>query len=277
MTPSERNILTITCFGHFVAHFNMLVFPSLVIPLTTSFGMELSQVLPLSFWMYLLFGITALPWGLLSDAFGAKPLLLTFYAGAGVSGLAAAFFMESPMAFSICLAGVGLFSGIYHPAGLGFISRGISRVSMAMGYNGVAGNAGLAAAYDTPLGLVVGDDKLAQNIVSDYGEAVQTVITKYGISRFAAKCRHPKKVHEDIREKARTAVENIDNLSVRKYDPPLECEMKLNATMHADLIELMPTIERLDGRTIRFQAEVYPALYRTVIAIIVIGAQAKAV
>lgn len=146
MTPSERNILTITCFGHFVTHFNMLVFPSLVIPLTISFGMELSQVLTLSFWMYLLFGITALPWGLLSDAFGAKPLLLTFYAGAGVSGLAAAFFMDSPMAFSICLAGVGLFSGIYHPAGLGFISRGISRVSMAMGYNGIAGNAGLAAA-----------------------------------------------------------------------------------------------------------------------------------
>lgn len=146
MTYNERKILTITCFGHFVTHFNMLMFPSLVIPLATSFGMELSQVLTLSFWMYLLFGVTALPWGLLTDAFGAKPLLLTFYTGAGLSGLAAAFFAGSPMAFPLCLAGVGLFSGIYHPAGLGFISRGISRVSMAMGYNGVAGNAGLAAA-----------------------------------------------------------------------------------------------------------------------------------
>lgn len=146
MTPNERNILTITCFGHFVTHFNMLMFPSLVIPLTASFGMELSQVLTLSFWMYLLFGVTALPWGLLSDAFGAKSLLLTFYTGAGLSGLAAAFVMDSPMAFSLCLASVGLFSGIYHPAGLGFISRGIGRVGMALGYNGIAGNAGLATA-----------------------------------------------------------------------------------------------------------------------------------
>ncbi|MCP4667224.1 MAG: MFS transporter, partial [Deltaproteobacteria bacterium] len=99
-----------------------------------------------SFTMYLLFGITALPWGLLSDRFGAKPLLMTFYAGAGLCGLAACWFMDAPLAFSLSLAGIGLFSGIYHPAGLGLISRGISRMSMAMGYNGMAGNAGLAAA-----------------------------------------------------------------------------------------------------------------------------------
>ena len=146
MSPNERNILSVTCFGHFMAHFNMLMFPALVLPLTDLFGMELSQVLALSFWMYLLFGITALPWGLASDAFGAKPLLFLFYLGNGLCGLAAAFFMNSPQIFSLCLAGVGLFSGIYHPAGLGLISRGITRMSMALGYNGMAGNAGLAAA-----------------------------------------------------------------------------------------------------------------------------------
>jgi len=108
--------------------------------------MDLSHVLALSFWMYLLFGVTALPWGLASDRVGAKPLLLLFYTGAGLCGLAAGFFIDSPGAFSLCLAGVGVFSGIYHPAGLGLISRGISKMSMALGYNGMAGNAGLAAA-----------------------------------------------------------------------------------------------------------------------------------
>lgn len=146
MSPNERNILTITSFGHFIGHFNMLMFPALVLPLTNRFGMELSQVLALSFWMYLLYGISALPWGLLSDVFGAKSLLFTFYTGAGLCGLAAAFFMDSYKIFFVCLAGVGLFSGIYHPAGLGLISKGMSRMSMALGYNGMAGNAGLAAA-----------------------------------------------------------------------------------------------------------------------------------
>ena len=146
MTPNERSILTTTCFGHFMSHFNMLVFPALVLPLTAHFGLDLTQVLALSFWMYLLFGITALPWGLMSDAFGAKPLMLLFYAGAGLCAFAGAFFMDSPWAFSLCLTGIGLFSGIYHPAGLGMISKGMSRMSVAMGYNGMAGNAGLASA-----------------------------------------------------------------------------------------------------------------------------------
>jgi MFS family permease len=146
MNANERNILIVASFGHFMSHFNMLVFPALVLPFTNRFGMELTQVLHLSFSMYLLFGISALPWGLLSDRFGAKPLLLIFYVGAGMCGLAACYFMDSPQAFSFSLAGIGLFSGIYHPAGLGIISRGISRMSIALGYNGMAGNAGLAAA-----------------------------------------------------------------------------------------------------------------------------------
>ena len=129
-----------------MSHFNMLVFPALVLPLAGFYGMELSQVLALSFWMYLLFGLTALPWGLLSDRFGAKPFLLLFFLGAGVCGIGAAYFIDSPVIFPLFLAGIGLFSGIYHPAGLGLISQGMQRMAMAMGYNGVAGNAGLAAA-----------------------------------------------------------------------------------------------------------------------------------
>jgi len=146
MNANERNILTTTCFGHFMSHFNMLMFPALVLPLMGRYNMDLGGVLALSFWMYLLFGLTALPWGLLTDRLGAKPLLFVFYAGAGICGLAAGWCVDFPWAFSLCLAGVGLFSGIYHPAGLGLISRGISRMSVALGYNGMAGNAGLAAA-----------------------------------------------------------------------------------------------------------------------------------
>lgn len=147
MNHNEKNILTTTCFGHFLSHFNMLFFPALVIPLTTLYGLDLPTVIALSFWMYLLFGLTALPWGLLSDHFGAKTLLLLFYSGSGFFALAAGLFLDSPMIFSLSLAGVGLFSGIYHPAGLGLISKGITdKMSMALGYNGMAGNLGLALA-----------------------------------------------------------------------------------------------------------------------------------
>jgi MFS family permease len=57
----------------------MLVFPALVLPLASQLGMELSQILNLSFWMYLLFGLTALPWGLAADRWGPRPLLVLFF------------------------------------------------------------------------------------------------------------------------------------------------------------------------------------------------------
>ena len=67
MKTNEQNILAITCFGHFMSHFNLLVFPALVLPLTARYAMDLAQVISLAFWMYLLFGLTALVWGILSD------------------------------------------------------------------------------------------------------------------------------------------------------------------------------------------------------------------
>ena len=146
MSPKERSILTVTCFGHFMSHFNMLVFPAVLLPLSAQLGMDMGQTLALSFWMYLLFGVTALPWGLLADRFGSRPLLLLFHLGAGVCGFLAAMNMSNPFILSLCLAGIGLFSGIYHPVGLGWIARDFENTSQGMAYNGMFGNLGLAAA-----------------------------------------------------------------------------------------------------------------------------------
>ncbi len=146
MESREYRILSITCFGHFMSHFNMLVFPAVLLPLAGKLNMDMANVLGLSFWMYLLFGLTALPWGMAADRWGAPPLLRIFYAGAGLSALLAAFCIESPVGFAISLAGIGLFSGIYHPSGLGWISKEVERVSLGMAYNGMFGNLGLAMA-----------------------------------------------------------------------------------------------------------------------------------
>lgn len=146
MTPREKALLTVTCYGHFVSHFNMLVFPAILLPLSGHLGLPVEQVLGLSFIMYLLFGITALPWGLIADKMGAKPLMLVFFLGAGGCGFMASLTVDSPYLFSLCLAGIGLFSGIYHPAGLGWIAKEMEKTSKAMAFNGMFGNLGLASA-----------------------------------------------------------------------------------------------------------------------------------
>jgi len=129
-----------------MSHFNMLVFPAVVLPLAGRLNMDMAQVLGMSFWMYLLFGLTALPWGMAADRWGAKPFMLLFYFGAGISGFFAAFWIDAPGGLAVCLAAIGLFSGIYHPTGLGLISKEMERVSLGMGYNGMFGNLGLATA-----------------------------------------------------------------------------------------------------------------------------------
>jgi MFS family permease len=143
---NEKNILQVTCYGHFLSHFNMLVFPAVLIPLAESLQLSLVETLSLSFWMYLLFGVSALPWGLLADKISARVLLIVFYTGAGLCGLLAAFAIGNAVLLGLALTGIGLFSGIYHPVGLGWIARDIENTSLAMGYNGMFGNLGLATA-----------------------------------------------------------------------------------------------------------------------------------
>lgn len=146
LDPAERKILASTCFGHFMTHFNMLVFPAVLLPLTNTLSLDMATVLGFSFWMYLLYGLLALPWGLAADRWGPLPFFILFYLGAGISGFCAAYWIDSPTGFTVCLAGIGLFSAIYHPVGLGMISKKIKRISIAMAYNGIFGNLGLAAA-----------------------------------------------------------------------------------------------------------------------------------
>ena len=146
MNSNERRILVVTSFGHFMSHFNMMVFPALVLPLTAYYHLDFSQVVRLSFLMYLFYGISALPWGLTTDKLGAKRLLTTFYLGSGICGLLAALFMKTPLGFTVFLTGIGIFSGIYHPAGIGLVSRGVRKIGKGLGINGMLGNVGFAFA-----------------------------------------------------------------------------------------------------------------------------------
>ncbi len=84
MNENDKNILAVTCYGHFLSHLNMLVFPAILLPLSELLQMELTDTLALSFTMYLLFGITSLPWGMLADRFGGRKLLYLFHFGAAL-------------------------------------------------------------------------------------------------------------------------------------------------------------------------------------------------
>jgi MFS family permease len=144
-SQDEHNILLITCPGHFFTHFFTLTFPAIAIPLTTSFGMPLEDVLKLSLWMYLLYGVLAIPVGLAADRWRAKPMMAAGIALMG-AGLMVAGAFPSPRVMPVALAAVGVGASVYHPAGLALISHTVRLRGLALGVNGVFGSMGIALA-----------------------------------------------------------------------------------------------------------------------------------
>ena len=84
--------------------------------------MSLSQTLSLGFGMYMLFGVVALPMGALADRLGQCKLLVLMLLGSGLSAMACAF-TTGPASLSLGLSMIGVFSAIYHPVGIGLISK----------------------------------------------------------------------------------------------------------------------------------------------------------
>jgi MFS family permease len=142
---NERKIILFTCVAHFFTHFYEMIFPALAIPLMLSLKMDLADVLKLSFLMYLLYGLTALPWGMIADRFNNRSILIIFFAGTGLGALLTAF-SDARTSMMFSLAVIGFFASSYHPAGMGLISLGMKNRGMALGINGVAGNLGMITA-----------------------------------------------------------------------------------------------------------------------------------
>jgi len=124
----------------------MLVFPALVTPLRHELGLSLADALQLAFLGYLLFGLGALPAGMITDRWSAR-WMLALNVGLSGAGAALAGLSTSPtmLVFSLALMGIG--ASIYHPTGMALISRTFrERRGRALATNGVFGNVGLASA-----------------------------------------------------------------------------------------------------------------------------------
>jgi MFS family permease len=144
-TRDEKKILLFTNAGHFLAHSIILIFPSIVSALAKELNLPFEQALRISFLMYLVYGIGALPSGLLTDRINPRFSLAIFFFGIGTSCFAVSF-MRSSVQLKLALMTLGVFLSIYHPAGIGLISRSMKNRGMALGINGVYGSIGIASA-----------------------------------------------------------------------------------------------------------------------------------
>jgi D-amino peptidase len=125
-------------------------------------------------------------------------------------------------------------------------------------------NAAYLASMGVPVGLVTGDDVLAET-VADALPSARYVRTKTTRGASAAETRHPGPVREDIREAATAAVadrprEPDDAIAL---DPPVLVVVAFVTAKHADVATLWPGVERgQDSRTVRYDAPDVQTAYR---------------
>ncbi|MBN2620831.1 M55 family metallopeptidase [candidate division WOR-3 bacterium] len=116
-------------------------------------------------------------------------------------------------------------------------------------------NAAVAGYYGVPLGLVSGDDVLATEVRSFFGRTVAMVITKYGISRFSARCRLPSEVHAEIEKKAAQVVSKSTALRPFRFKIPIRAEFELMNSAMGDAVEPIPGVKRMAARTCAYNAK----------------------
>ena len=131
--------------GHFLDHLAMLVFPTVVIALAREWDRSYSELLPLTLGGFIAFGAFALPAGWLADHWSRYKMMLVFFFGIGAS-LFLTGCASSPWQIGLGLTVIGVFAAIYHPVGIAMLVAAPTKLGSALGWNGLWGNLGLAAA-----------------------------------------------------------------------------------------------------------------------------------
>ena len=143
MERNDRSIVAFVMVGHAMVHVYELSIPILMTVWLLEFSTTAALLGTVVSVGYGLFGVGALPGGLLVDRYGSRTLVVVCLAGMGASFL---LLSAAPGIIGIALAlGVwGLSASVYHPAGLTLISNGVSERGRGFAYHGMAGNAGIA-------------------------------------------------------------------------------------------------------------------------------------
>jgi MFS family permease len=141
----RRALVPFINLGHFLDHLVMLVFPTVVVALGREWGRPYSELLPLALGGFIAFGAFALPAGWLADHWSRYKMMAVFFFGIGGAMLLTGF-AQSTWQIGAGLTLVGMFAAIYHPVGIAMLVAVPEKMGSALGWNGLWGNLGLAAA-----------------------------------------------------------------------------------------------------------------------------------
>jgi MFS transporter, FSR family, fosmidomycin resistance protein len=130
--------------GHTLTHLMMLLYPTVVLTLEKQLALSYGELMWLSVPGLVLYGLAALPAGWLGDRWSAEHMMVLFFVGSGVAGIATGL-AQSPIQIACGLTAIGFFGAIYHPVGTAWLVRHAENRGRMLGWNGIFGSIGVGA------------------------------------------------------------------------------------------------------------------------------------
>ena len=128
-------------------------------------------------------------------------------------------------------------------------------------------NALVLGAWGIPVGMVAGDDALAEEVENwlPWSERVVVKTIDGGRSAISA---HPSVARDRVREGAERAVRRAaaGELQTLTVDPPIVIEVDFARGVIADHAAIMPTVERVGDRTVRMACDDPETAFRSFLA-----------
>ncbi len=141
--------------------------------------------------------------------------------------------------------------GILSHTIMGSVLRDVVINGTSYGETGIC--AAMAGHYEVPVVMISGDDMLkaeARKLIPD----IPFVTTKHVLSGCAAKMLHPKRTEKMIREQARLSLLDMGNSGIFKLPGALDMEVTVKDPVQADLIEVIPGLQRSGATTVTYSA-----------------------
>ena len=142
---ARRRSIGFLNWAHFLDHYVILIFPTVVIGLEAAYGRSYGDLLMLSTAAFTAFGLFALPCGWLAENWSRRNMMAIYFVGTGVSAIAVGLAPDFTT-LAIALLAVGIFAAIYHPVGTPMVIDSAVNRGRTMALNGLCGNIGVSIA-----------------------------------------------------------------------------------------------------------------------------------
>ncbi len=165
---------------------------------------------------------------------------------------------------------VGYHARAGHPTGTIAHTYSYGPVETRLGGRPV-GEAGINAmalgAWSVPIGMVTGDDALAEEVAA-WLPSAERVVVKHGIGRHAASALHPARARALVRDGAERAVRAAaaGRLAPLVLAAPIVLETDWSNAAQADLAAIVPLATRVGDRTVRIETDDPLLAYRAFLA-----------